>query len=136
MRELVDRYIDAYNRKDVEAMLATMHPALVFENHTAGVLGVRAPGLAALRQLAGLASCSRRAGRPSPIGGSTAIPLLHRSCSKGRLRSICATAHARGWRFLGWVAANFASAMADSISSLITATDRSTVDVSWRGRAR
>jgi ketosteroid isomerase-like protein len=52
MRELVDRYLDAYNRKDVEAMLATMHPAVVFENHTAGVLGVRTQGLAELRQLA------------------------------------------------------------------------------------
>ena len=52
MRELVDRYLDAYNRKDVEAMLATMHPAVVFENHTAGVLGLRTQGLAELRQLA------------------------------------------------------------------------------------
>jgi ketosteroid isomerase-like protein len=52
MRTLVDRYLDAYNRKDVEAMLATLHPAVVFENHTAGVLSVRTQGLAELRQLA------------------------------------------------------------------------------------
>jgi hypothetical protein len=52
MRALVDRYLDAYNRKDVAAMLATMDPAVVFENHTAGVLGVRTQGLVELRELA------------------------------------------------------------------------------------
>ena len=52
MRALVDRYLDAYNRMDVAAMLATMHDAVVFENYTAGVLSVRTQGLAELRELA------------------------------------------------------------------------------------
>ena len=52
MRALVDRYIDAYNRMDVAAMLATMQDEVIFENYTAGVLGVRTIGIAELRHLA------------------------------------------------------------------------------------
>jgi ketosteroid isomerase-like protein len=52
MRTLVDRYLDAYNRMDVDAMLATMQDGVVFENYTAGVLSVRTVGLAELRHLA------------------------------------------------------------------------------------
>jgi hypothetical protein len=52
MRALVDRYLDAYNRMDVAAMLATMQDEVVFENYTAGVLSVRTLGLAELRHLA------------------------------------------------------------------------------------
>lgn len=52
MRALIDRYIDAYNRMDVEAMLATMQDEVVFENYTAGVLALRTVGIAELRHLA------------------------------------------------------------------------------------
>jgi SnoaL-like polyketide cyclase. len=52
MRELVERYIDAYNRKAVDGMLATVHREVVFENYTAGVLSVRRVGIEELRQLA------------------------------------------------------------------------------------
>lgn len=52
MRALVERYLDAYNRKDVDAMLATMDDAVVFENYTAGALAIRTQGTAELRALA------------------------------------------------------------------------------------
>lgn len=52
MRALIDRYIDAYNRIDIDAMLATMHSEVVFENYTAGVLSVRTVGIHELRHLA------------------------------------------------------------------------------------
>lgn len=52
MRTLIDRYIDAYNRIDVDAMLATMHSEVIFENYTAGVLSVRTVGAHELRHLA------------------------------------------------------------------------------------
>jgi hypothetical protein len=52
MRQLIDRYLDAYNRMDVAAMLATMHREVVFENYTKGVLSVSTRGKAELEHLA------------------------------------------------------------------------------------
>lgn len=52
MRELIDRYLDAYNRMDVPAMLKTMHADVVFENYTKGILSVRTQGVEELRHLA------------------------------------------------------------------------------------
>lgn len=52
MRDLIDRYLDAYNRMDVPGMLATMHAGVVFENYTKGILSVRTQGAAELRHLA------------------------------------------------------------------------------------
>lgn len=52
MRALIERYLDAYNRIDVNAMLAALHPQVVFENYTAGVLSVRTDGQEAFRKLA------------------------------------------------------------------------------------
>lgn len=52
MRQLIDRYLDAYNRKDVDAMLSTMHREVVFENYTANTLSVRTLGIDELRHLA------------------------------------------------------------------------------------
>jgi hypothetical protein len=52
MRALIDRYIDAYNRIDVDAMLATMHREVIFENFAAGTLTVRTVGIDELRHLA------------------------------------------------------------------------------------
>src|SRR3569833_3293116 len=52
MRALIDRYIDAYNRLDVDGMLATLHPQVTFENITAGVLTVRTQGIEEFSRLA------------------------------------------------------------------------------------
>lgn len=52
MRALIERYIDAYNRIDVDAMLATMDSEVIFENYSAGVLSVRTAGIHELRYLA------------------------------------------------------------------------------------
>jgi hypothetical protein len=52
MRALIDRYIDAYNRIDVDAMLLTLHPAIVFENFAGGQLTVRTQGLVDFERLA------------------------------------------------------------------------------------
>lgn len=52
MRALIDRYIDAYNRLDVDGMLATLHPQVTFENITAGVTTVRTQGIEQFGRLA------------------------------------------------------------------------------------
>ena len=52
MRTLIERYIDAYNRLDVEGMLVTLHPQVAFENITAGVTTVRTQGVEEFRRLA------------------------------------------------------------------------------------
>ena len=52
MRALVDRYIDAYNRMDVEAMMAVMHPDVVFTNLRSGRVDVQTNGAAELERLA------------------------------------------------------------------------------------
>lgn len=52
MRALIDRYLDAYNRLDVEGMLATLHPQVSFENVTAGVTTVRTQGIEEFGRLA------------------------------------------------------------------------------------
>jgi hypothetical protein len=52
MRALIDRYIDAYNRMDVDAMLAPVHSEVIFENYAAGQLTVRVAGIHELRHLA------------------------------------------------------------------------------------
>ena len=36
LRALIDRYNDAWNRHDVDAIVAMHAPGMVFENHTAG----------------------------------------------------------------------------------------------------
>jgi len=51
-RELVERYIAAYNAFDVEGMVATMHPAIEFLNVSGGVTTTRVQGVAAFRALA------------------------------------------------------------------------------------
>lgn len=52
MRALIDRYIEAYNRIDVPAMLATLHPGVVFESFGAGTLALRTERVDAFGQLA------------------------------------------------------------------------------------
>jgi hypothetical protein len=51
-RALVDRYIDAYNRMDVEDMLVDVHPQVEFKNISAGVVNASTNGVAELRALA------------------------------------------------------------------------------------
>lgn len=51
-RELIQRYIDAYNRFDVDGMLAGLAPDVAFENVSAGEVSVATQGRAGFRQLA------------------------------------------------------------------------------------
>jgi len=52
MRTLVDRYIDAYNRMDIPAMLLTVHPDVEFKNISDGSVNASANGIDELRSLA------------------------------------------------------------------------------------
>jgi ketosteroid isomerase-like protein len=45
--ELIGRYNDAWNRQDLDAVHASHHPDVVFDNHTAGE---RAEGASAVRE--------------------------------------------------------------------------------------
>lgn len=51
-KDLIDTYIAAYNRFDVDGMLATLSPDVCFENYSGGELTASASGIAAFRQLA------------------------------------------------------------------------------------
>ena len=50
--ELIQSYIDAYNRFDIDAMCVLLTPAIRFEHYTNGELGAQASGLPAFRALA------------------------------------------------------------------------------------
>jgi hypothetical protein len=52
IRALIDHYIDAYNRKDIDDMLMGVHPQVEFKNITAGVVNASTNGVAELRALA------------------------------------------------------------------------------------
>jgi len=52
MRALVDRYIDAYNRMDIEGMLLTVHPDVKFWNISGGTVNAHANGAEEFRALA------------------------------------------------------------------------------------
>jgi ketosteroid isomerase-like protein len=47
VNELIERYNDAWNRQDLDAIHALHHPEIVFDNHTAGE---RAEGADAVRE--------------------------------------------------------------------------------------
>lgn len=51
-RALGERYLDAYNRFDVDGMMATVHQDVVFENISAGEVNATANGAEALREMA------------------------------------------------------------------------------------
>jgi steroid delta-isomerase-like uncharacterized protein len=51
LRAVIDRYNDAWNRHDVDAIVALHAPDMVFENHTAGE---RAEGAAVRGHIAGI----------------------------------------------------------------------------------
>lgn len=52
IRELIDHYIDAYNRKDIDEMLIGVHPQVEFKNISAGAVNASTNGVAELRTLA------------------------------------------------------------------------------------
>ena len=51
-KELVERYLAAYNAFDIEAMLAQLEPGIRFENFSGGQLTAESSGIEAFRQLA------------------------------------------------------------------------------------
>jgi ketosteroid isomerase-like protein len=82
-RDLIERYLDAYNRKDVEAMLATVHQDVSFDNIANGTTTASTRGVAALRELAlqsvGLFSERRQtiAGFAARDGGAAIAVAFH-----------------------------------------------------------
>lgn len=52
IRALVDHYIDAYNRKNIDDMLMSIHPQVEFKNISDGVVNASTNGVAELRTLA------------------------------------------------------------------------------------
>ncbi|HEX8479873.1 MAG TPA: nuclear transport factor 2 family protein [Telluria sp.] len=63
--ELIQSYIDAYNRFDLDGMCALLAPSIRFEHYADGVLGARTDGLDEFRLLAetGAAMFAERAQR-------------------------------------------------------------------------
>jgi hypothetical protein len=51
-KDLIDRYLAAYNAFDIEAMLAQLDPAIRFENYSGGQLTADASGIDEFRRLA------------------------------------------------------------------------------------
>jgi ketosteroid isomerase-like protein len=51
-RALIERYLDAYNAFDVDAMMAVMHPDIEFKNISGGQVDATAHGVDELRQMA------------------------------------------------------------------------------------
>ncbi|KAA0013808.1 nuclear transport factor 2 family protein [Billgrantia pellis] len=51
-RDLIERYIAAYNHFDIDGMLAVLAPDVVFENYSGGELTTSAVGIDEFRQLA------------------------------------------------------------------------------------
>lgn len=51
-KELIERYLAAYNAFDIEAMLAQLEPGIRFENFAGGQLTAESSGIEAFRQLA------------------------------------------------------------------------------------
>ena len=51
-RRLIERYLDAYNRFDIDGMLALIHPDIEFKNLSGGQITAAASGIDAFRDLA------------------------------------------------------------------------------------
>ena len=51
-KELIERYLAAYNAFDIEAMLAQLEPGIRFENFAGGQLTAESSGIEAFRRLA------------------------------------------------------------------------------------
>ena len=52
MKTIVERYIDAYNRMNIDEMLLNVHPDVEFRNISAGMVNVSTAGISELRALA------------------------------------------------------------------------------------
>lgn len=52
IRALTERYIDAYNRKDIAEMLLTIHAELEFSNISSGVVNAHTVGVTEFKALA------------------------------------------------------------------------------------
>jgi hypothetical protein len=52
MKTLVERYVDAYNRMNVDEMLLPVHPHVEFKNISGGVVNASTTGVSELRALA------------------------------------------------------------------------------------
>lgn len=79
-RPLIERYLAAYNARDVPGMLALLHPDVAFENRAGGAVTAAAAGRDAFRALAEHAAtlfASRRqtirAYAPTPDGATVEI---------------------------------------------------------------
>lgn len=77
MRALIDRYLDAYNRIDVDAMLATVHREITFENYAGGTLALRTLGIDELRHLAESSRHLFSSRRQTIVGYSEAAGVAH-----------------------------------------------------------
>ncbi len=80
IRALVDHYIDAYNRKDIDYMLMSVHPQVEFKNISAGVVNANTNGVAELRTLAqqslSLFSERHQVIKSFEIQGSVAVAII------------------------------------------------------------
>jgi ketosteroid isomerase-like protein len=52
IRRLITHYLDAYNAFDIDGMMATIHPDVLFENVSGGEMNASAAGAADFRSLA------------------------------------------------------------------------------------
>lgn len=50
--QLIERYIEAYNSFDIETMINTLHPDIVFQNISNGEVNAETHGIEAFRTLA------------------------------------------------------------------------------------
>ncbi len=57
MRDIIDRYILAYNSFDIDGMLALMHKDVIFKNISKGDVNMSTKGVLELRQAAEQAKC-------------------------------------------------------------------------------
>ena len=51
-RQLIERYIDAYNASDIDGMMNTIHPEIRFENVSEGQVNATASGAYQFREMA------------------------------------------------------------------------------------
>lgn len=51
-RDLINRYINAYNAFDIDGMMAIVHPEIKFKNITGGEVNAEASGVDEFRQMA------------------------------------------------------------------------------------
>ena len=55
MKEIVQKYINAYNESNVEAMISLIHPDFIFESKTNGFVSFTTKGKHSFRQICNIA---------------------------------------------------------------------------------